>query len=176
MNRPHNFQPARCAARQRGLTLLEIMITVVVLSLGLLGLAGLQVTGLKNNRNAYYNSVAGQTVQDIAERLRVDTVTRTAITGTTIKSLAGSAADCAADAEGTFDSRVACLASALPGGLVRIVELSTTPKTMYIALRWTDTQLNDANGWGADTATNPATTACGAPAANTTCYYTLFRP
>ena len=58
--------------RQSGLTLLEVMITVVILSLGLLGLAGLQMTGLKNNRNAYYNTVAAQVAQDLAERIKAD--------------------------------------------------------------------------------------------------------
>ncbi len=163
-------------AGQSGLTLLEIMITVVILSLGLLGLAGLQMTGLKNNRNAYYNVIAGQAVQDIAERLHVDTATRNAITQAAPRNLIGNNAQCAAGVANTFDNRVICIASALPDGNARIVEVSADPKTLYIAMRWTDLQLNDENGWGADTPRNPATTACGNPAANASCFYTVYRP
>jgi len=162
--------------KQSGLTLLEIMITVVILSLGLLGLAGLQMTGLKNNRNAYYTTVASQAVQDITERLHVDAAKRNVIIGATVTSLTGNSAQCANNVADTFDNRVICLASALPGGQARIRELSATPKAMYVAMRWTDLQLNGAPGWGADTATTKATSACGAAANNTSCYYTVFRP
>jgi len=162
--------------QQSGLTLLEIMITVVILSLGLLGLAGLQMTGLKNNRNAYYNSIAGQAVQNIAERLRVDQATRDAIAGNTIKDLAADSTKCAAG--DNFDDRVKCAASALPGGRALVKERSASPKAFYVALTWTDLQLDGAKGWAADTATNPAEAACGDPdnSANTSCYYTVFRP
>jgi type IV pilus assembly protein PilV len=169
-------KPPGAISRQSGLTLLEIMVTVVILSLGLLGLAGLQMTGLKNNRNAYYNAVAGQGVQDIAERLHVDTVTRNAITAASPRSLTGNNAQCASGVADTFDNRVMCIASNLPGGQARITELSAVPKVLYVAMRWTDLQLDGANGWGIDTATNKATSACGAAAANTSCYYTVFRP
>lgn len=167
---------SRASGKQQGLTLLEIMITVVILSLGLLGLAGLQMTGLKNNRNAYYNTVAGQSAQDIAERLRVDQATREGIAGEVKKSIAANSKKCAADADDAFDDRVACLASALPGGNARVAEYIDDPKTYLIALTWTDLELNGAKGWGADTANNPATTACGAPSANVNCYFTTFRP
>lgn len=176
MTTPKMNRPPLAMHRQTGLTLLEILVTVVILSLGLLGLAGLQLTGLKNNRNAYYNTVAGQAVQDIAERLHVDAATRNAISGATIRSLTGNNAQCASGVADTFDNRVTCIASNLPGGQARIVELSATPKILYVAMRWTDLELDGANGWAADTATNKATTACGAAAANTSCYYTLFRP
>lgn len=171
-----NACPEGRFAKEAGLTLLEIMVTIVILSLGLLGLAGLQITGLKNNRNAYYNSVAGQSAQDIAERLRVDQATRNAITGATIKNLAADASKCAAGVADNFDNRVTCLASALPGGRARVVEPPTSPEAFYVALTWTDLELNGANGWGGDTVTNPATTACGTASANVSCYYMIFRP
>jgi type IV pilus assembly protein PilV len=59
-------------AHQRGFTLLEILVAIVVLSLGLLGLAGLQATSLKNNQVAYYRSIATQQAQDIADRMRAN--------------------------------------------------------------------------------------------------------
>ncbi|MDD5033547.1 MAG: type IV pilus modification protein PilV [Methylococcaceae bacterium] len=56
--------------KPRGFTLLEVLITVLVLSIGLLGLAGLQITGLKNDQSAYYRSQATMLAYDILDVLR----------------------------------------------------------------------------------------------------------
>jgi type IV pilus assembly protein PilV len=42
----------------RGLTLIEVLATVVILSIGLLGLAGMHFQGLKNNQSSYFRSQA----------------------------------------------------------------------------------------------------------------------
>ena len=157
--------------QQNGLTLIEIMVTVFILCLGLLGLAGLQMTGLKSNRNAYYQTVATQAVQDIAERLHTDTATSAAITGGVIKEVGANSAKCDKGADYNFDNRVACISSSLPGGQARITELNASPKALTIALLWSDPQLNGAQGWGAD-----ASGACGEAAVNTSCSYTVYRP
>lgn len=66
--------PPTCKAMQtcRGFTLIEVLITMVVIALGLLGLAGLQATNLKNNQSAYFRSQATQLAYDIADRMRVN--------------------------------------------------------------------------------------------------------
>lgn len=56
--------------RQRGMALLEAMIAVVVLSVGLLGLAGLQLAGIKSNQVAYERSVATMHAYGVADRIR----------------------------------------------------------------------------------------------------------
>lgn len=60
------------AGAQRGFTLLEILVAIVVLSIGLLGLAGLQVVSLNNNQIAYYRAIASQQAYDIADRMRAN--------------------------------------------------------------------------------------------------------
>ncbi len=57
---------------QRGFTLIEVMVAVVVLSLGLLGLAGLQVTGLRNNQSASFRSTATVLAYDITDAMRAN--------------------------------------------------------------------------------------------------------
>lgn len=52
--------------------MLEVLISVLVLSFGLLGLAGLQAYGLKNNHSAYLRSLATQQAYDIADRMRAN--------------------------------------------------------------------------------------------------------
>lgn len=57
---------------QSGFTLLEVMVAIVVLSLGLLGLAGLQAASLRNNQTAYYRGIATQQAYDMADRIRAN--------------------------------------------------------------------------------------------------------
>jgi type IV pilus assembly protein PilV len=54
--------------------MVEILVTIVILSVGLLGLAGLQATGLKNNQSAFYRTVAMQQAYDMADRIRANPV------------------------------------------------------------------------------------------------------
>ena len=55
---------------ERGYTLIEVLIAMLVFSLGLLGMAGLQIAGLKQNQNAYVRSQALVAAGDIADRMR----------------------------------------------------------------------------------------------------------
>lgn len=57
---------------QKGFTLIEILITVIVLSIGLLGLAGLQISGLRANISSEARSKASILANDIAERMRAN--------------------------------------------------------------------------------------------------------
>lgn len=65
------IRPARPRAA-RGFSLIEVMISVLVLSVGLLGLAGLQVVSLKQNHNAYLRTQASHLAYDILERMRAN--------------------------------------------------------------------------------------------------------
>ena len=56
----------------RGVSLIEVLITIVVLSIGLLGLAGLQATGTKFNHSAYMRSQATNLAYDMADRMRAN--------------------------------------------------------------------------------------------------------
>lgn len=60
------------AIKQRGLTLLEILIAIVILAVGLLGVAGLQASALRNNHSAYLKSQATAMVMDMADRIRAN--------------------------------------------------------------------------------------------------------
>jgi len=56
--------------KNTGFTLIEVLIAMLVLAVGLLGLAGLQATSLKNNQSAYNRSQATQFAYDMADRIR----------------------------------------------------------------------------------------------------------
>lgn len=56
----------------RGFTLLEVLVAMVVLSVGLLGLSGLQTTGLRNNHGAFLRSQATLVAHDVIDRMRAN--------------------------------------------------------------------------------------------------------
>jgi type IV pilus assembly protein PilV len=59
-------------SRQRGVGIIEVLVAVLVLSIGLLGLAGLQLRTLRNNQSALERGVAVFETHAIADALRAD--------------------------------------------------------------------------------------------------------
>jgi len=60
--------------RQQGFTLLEVLIALLILSIGLLGLAALQTTSLRSNQMASMRTTATQLAYDISDRMRANPV------------------------------------------------------------------------------------------------------
>jgi type IV pilus assembly protein PilV len=73
-----NPHPPKAAAkalrlsRQSGFTLVEILIALLVLSIGLLGLAGLQTAGLRANHSANLRTQATLLAYDMTDRMRAN--------------------------------------------------------------------------------------------------------
>lgn len=59
-------------AKASGMTLMEVLVTVVILSIGLLGVAGLQFNSLKGNQNALESSLAVELAMEAADRIRAN--------------------------------------------------------------------------------------------------------
>ena len=55
--------------KQRGFTLIEVLIAMVILSIALLGIAQLQITAILGNRFSYDTSVATSLASDALEQL-----------------------------------------------------------------------------------------------------------
>lgn len=58
--------------KQDGFTLLEVLIALLVLSIGLLGLASLQTVGLRSNQMATMRTQATHRAYDISDRMRAN--------------------------------------------------------------------------------------------------------
>lgn len=58
--------------RISGFTLMEVLVALVILSIGLLGLAGLQAAGLRYNHSSYLRSQATLLAYDIVDRMRAN--------------------------------------------------------------------------------------------------------
>ena len=62
---------SRCK-RQSGFSLIEVMIAALVISIGMLGLAGLQLVSMKGSHQSYMRHQAMFLVQDLVERMRAN--------------------------------------------------------------------------------------------------------
>ena len=60
------------ATRQQGFSLVEVMVALVVLSVGMLGIAGLYVTSLRSGGGAIYRMQAVNLASDLADRIRAN--------------------------------------------------------------------------------------------------------
>ena len=58
--------------RNDGFSLVEVLVAVVLLSIGLLGLAKLQFWGVRHTGSAYFRTQATQIANEMAERLRAN--------------------------------------------------------------------------------------------------------
>ncbi|AGA87861.1 type IV pilus modification protein PilV [Stutzerimonas stutzeri] len=65
-------QGLKMTDHQRGATLIEVLVAMLILSVGLLGLASMQMTALQSNQSAYYRSQATVLAYDIIDRMRAN--------------------------------------------------------------------------------------------------------
>jgi type IV pilus assembly protein PilV len=63
---------ASCPVGEAGISLIEMLIALLVLSFGLLGVAGLQAHSLKNNQSAYLRTQANILAYEITDRMRAN--------------------------------------------------------------------------------------------------------
>lgn len=66
---PHH-QLGHHSAREYGFSLMEVLVSIVVLSFGLLGMVGMQAAALQSNREARLQSLAAGFAKELAEMMR----------------------------------------------------------------------------------------------------------
>lgn len=69
MNR-HQHRSGASLGQSGGFSLIEVLVSIVILSFGLLGMVGLQAAALQSNRDARLQSVAGTLARELAEMMR----------------------------------------------------------------------------------------------------------
>jgi len=85
--------------KNTGFTLIEVLISMLVLAVGLLGLAGLQATGLRNNLSAYNRSQATQMAYDLSDRMRANPADTNNLAASTYLTIVPTAATAQASCE-----------------------------------------------------------------------------
>ncbi len=123
----------RPSARQQGVTMIEVLVTVIVLSIGLLGLASLQANGMRFNHSAQLRSQATFLAYDIADAMRAN---RTNALGGdyntgSVSGFSGSGTQAAADLSNLANN----LALLLPDGDASITQANGNEFTVTILWR-----------------------------------------
>jgi len=69
-------------AGNRGFTLMEVLVALVVMTVGMLGVAVLYVEGMQLNRTSIYRTLAVSLAADMADRIRANSRVPVAYSGT----------------------------------------------------------------------------------------------
>ena len=74
MNASIYRRPRRAASvrQQSGFTLIEVLVSALILAIGLVGVAGLQALSLKNNQSSFMRSQATALAYELADRVRAN--------------------------------------------------------------------------------------------------------
>jgi len=142
--------------KHKGFTLVEILIAMVILAIGLLGLAGLQASTLRNNQSAYFRSQATQLAYDIADRIRANFVEANKLAASAYITVNPTAAAVQADCTSvTTTCTTADMAendlfewnsavTALPSGAGTVAVVAAT-QVFTITIRWDDDRDGDVD-------------------------------
>lgn len=159
--------------------MLEVLIAIVVISFGLLGLAGLQAVGLKNNQTSYLRAIATQQAYDMADRMRAN---RTGVYAASYDSIAaGAGSDPGCISSGCSTSQMAqydrfawntANAALLPGGDGTVTGTGAPSTLFTIAVNWTEACATGETGLACDGVTATSCTS----GTITRCFTTSFLP
>src|SRR5262249_20897818 len=131
-----------------GFTLIEVLVALVVLSIGLLGVAGLQIAGLRGNLSAASRTQASYLADDIIDRMRANYTAARAPDGSGLPSLQyqttmGATAPAGADPTAVADVAAwAAELQTLPAGQGSI-NVDANTNIVTITIQWLDTRGGD---------------------------------
>ena len=151
--------------QQQGVSLVESMIALLVISVGLLGIAALQITSVGQNSSALHHSQAVWAAYDMSDRIRANNSTFASYAGIDTdtgytQNCTGIANNCTSAQMVTADAADwVTMVSNLPSGRGQIIVNPVDANELLIAVLWDDggTPGGGANG-----------TAC--PIASLSCY------
>ena len=72
MNITNRTRHMPTVARANGFTLIEILVAMLILAIGVLGIAALQYKGLQYNQDAYFRTQINYLAYDMADRMRLN--------------------------------------------------------------------------------------------------------
>lgn len=168
---------SRSALRQQaGFTLLEILVSLMIIALGVLGTAGLQALSLKINQGGQLRSQAVVLGLDFIERIEANNGA-TVVGGYAPASYPTSyTVDCATTFCTTaqlatydlvdFKTRVD---AALPGAAITVTMTGTGPFTYTVRIDWTE-RISKGKGTTVDTSGSSTVTSAGAGKTETFSY------
>jgi type IV pilus assembly protein PilV len=133
--------------RNHGFTLLEVLVTMLVVSFALLGIAGILANSLKNDQSAYSRTQAVLLGVDIVDRMRANRTTAEASPSPYNLEIGSSPSTSGVPQTDLTEWRAA-LAAALPAGTGRVNRDAVTGK-VTVVVQWDDSRA--AAGTGSST-------------------------
>jgi type IV pilus assembly protein PilV len=133
--------------KQQGISLIEVLVALLIVSIGLLGLASLQANSLKFNRSAYDRSQATQLAYDITDRMRANRTA--ALAGNYNLAMTDTHTATGTIAQQDLTAWIADITTRLPNGSGAITRAAGTDR-FTISIQWSDdlTQDIDPDGDG----------------------------
>lgn len=140
-SRHHNRLTTARLSTLGGFTLIESMVALLVLSVGLIGVAALHGQGLNASRTAVYRTAAINLSADMADRIRVNRLGGSAYGNAAANNSCGpgGGVDCTPSQMAAHDlfEWQARIGQQLPGGTGSVaVDATTTPTTYTISVTW----------------------------------------
>lgn len=133
---------ARQKGSQAGFTLVEVLVALVVMSVGMLGIAALYLEGLRAGRTALYRTTAVTLAADMADRIRANRNAGPAYAGTgpgANGDCVNGPVDCTAEelaADDWLDWNTQLVTRLPEGAAGEIVVDGAAPATYTISLSW----------------------------------------
>lgn len=144
--------------RVRGFSLIEVLIALVILSIGMMGVGALFVTSLRDSGSAILRTRAINFAEDMADRIRANSAAGASYVATAVATGSNSPACADSSAGGTFVAASSCTSAelaaydiytwktalkdsgvGLPAGNGTIQRsTATTPPTYTITVTWTE--------------------------------------
>lgn len=122
--------------KQRGVSMLEVMVSVVILSIGLLGMAGLQARALKGNQSSLQRSQAVMLSYSILDAIRADRTNA----GTYSMPETCSAPSGSSLVNSTQGTWISNLKTALGSGASTCGTIACNAGTCTITIKWDDSR------------------------------------
>jgi type IV pilus assembly protein PilV len=122
--------PSSPPKNQAGFSMIEALVAILILAIGLLGLAFLQAQGLKFNTSAYARTQASILASDIIDRMRINAGEATVYATT---SASGTCDPTATTVQNDITCWSSLLAAALPGGSGSIADLGGNAFTITVS-------------------------------------------
>jgi type IV pilus assembly protein PilV len=164
----------RCAPQQGGFSLLEILVTIIIVAVGSLGIAGTIITGMQATASSAERNIATQQIASFIEAMGTNTYMKERTTGAGVGY--GTPWDGVFTAPGCYtggcsvvqlhlqhlDTFRTNVANMLPNGKIRVEGTGATPPMIAVTVAWVEQSKDAKNLTGSSTQHVAASSGCDA--------------